>query len=279
MHTQPYCEGPSRLFPEGCGIYELGAKFPGHRDRAVRPGRSCGRVMAVKTADAGQICLAPDCAFVPHGKQRQFADACVTAVKTMFPDGLYPEYTSIVNACRFARLAAMVEDARRQGAEIIEMFPASKGRNERRFPPTLLIPRTSDVEAMREEIFGPVLPILGHGSIEEVINRIEDGPHPLALSLFRMTRLPSGSCRGCVGRCHHQRRDGSRSCGGPSVRRHRRLGPGHVSRQRRVPGVQPRAVRLSTECGSAGSDAVSAAVRRIGRAVHPAIADRPVSHP
>ena len=164
---------------------ELGGKSPVIVTEQFDLAEAAARVMTVKTTNAGQICLAPDYAFVPEGKQRQFADACVTAVKTMFPDGLgSPDYTSIINGRHFARLSAMVEDAKGKGAEVIEVFPSKRDKNERRFSPTLLIPKTFDIEAMREEIFGPVLPILGYGSIEEVINQIQDGPHPLALYYF-----------------------------------------------------------------------------------------------
>ena len=68
--------------------------------------------------------------------------------------------------------------------EVIKAFAGGDVGNDGRFMPTLLLDATSDMKVMQEEIFGPVLPIIGYESLDEVLARIRSLPHPLALYYF-----------------------------------------------------------------------------------------------
>src|SRR5262244_2676139 len=102
---------------------ELGGKSPVIVRDTYDLAEAATRVMAVKLRSAGQICLAPDYALVPEGRQRAFAEECVAAARRMYPDGLNSvDYTSIINDAHFSRLERLVADARVRGAEVLNVF-------------------------------------------------------------------------------------------------------------------------------------------------------------
>jgi coniferyl-aldehyde dehydrogenase len=164
---------------------ELGGKSPVIITDQFDLGAAAARIMVIKTMNGGQICLAPDHVYVPSGKKREFADAAVAASRQMFPEGVRSaNYTSIITEKHYQRLQVLVDDARSKGAEVINMLAASDVGDDGRFMPTLLLDVTGDMKAMQEEIFGPVLPIIGYESLDEVLAKIRSGPHPLALYYF-----------------------------------------------------------------------------------------------
>jgi coniferyl-aldehyde dehydrogenase len=146
---------------------------------------AAAQIMTIKTMNGGQICLAPDYVYVPSAKKRAFVDAAVAASRQMFPDGVHSAtYTSIITDRHYQRLQALVDDASAKGAEVIHALTASDVDKDRRFSPTLLLDATSDMKAMQEEIFGPILPIIGYEDLDEVLAKIRSVPHPLALYYF-----------------------------------------------------------------------------------------------
>src|SRR5262249_11739008 len=83
---------------------ELGGKSPVIVDDSFDLAEAARRVMAVKLRSAGQICLAPDYVLVPAGREREFAVHCVTAARSLYPEGLDSvDYTSIVNDAHVER--------------------------------------------------------------------------------------------------------------------------------------------------------------------------------
>jgi coniferyl-aldehyde dehydrogenase len=164
---------------------ELGGKSPVIVRDTYDLAEAAQRVMAVKLRNAGQICLAPDYALVPAGSERKFAEQCVTAARRMYPDGLDSvDYTSIINEAHFARLERLVADAGAKGAEILDVFKTTGPVGARRMMPALIINPPRDTLAMHDEIFGPILPILGYRSIDDALETIRSGSCPLALYYF-----------------------------------------------------------------------------------------------
>jgi coniferyl-aldehyde dehydrogenase len=167
---------------------ELGGKSPVIVSKTANLSMVAERIMAKKTLNAGQICLAPDYVFVPEGRENDFVAAARAAVAAMFPTlRKNPDYTSIINEKHFARLTSMIEDARAKGAEIVELNPAGEvfsEISERRIPPTLILGATDEMRALQEEIFGPLLPIVPYASLREVASYINVHPRPLALYYF-----------------------------------------------------------------------------------------------
>ncbi|OYQ35831.1 coniferyl aldehyde dehydrogenase [Niveispirillum lacus] len=166
---------------------ELGGKSPA----IIGPGfdleTAAERVAIGKLFNAGQTCVAPDYALVPQGWEVAFADHVERAMIRLYPRlGDNPDYTSIISDQHYERLLALIDDARRQGAQARFINPASEALEpaKRKLAPTLLwnVPATAAV--MAQEIFGPILPILSYRSLEEAVVTVNSRPRPLALYLF-----------------------------------------------------------------------------------------------
>ena len=79
----------------------------------------------------------------------------------------------------------MVGEARDAGARVIEINPAGERFDTSpKFPPTLVIGAHDTTRLMREEIFGPVLPIVEYADLDDAIARVNRRERPLALYWF-----------------------------------------------------------------------------------------------
>src|SRR5215469_8231091 len=130
---------------------ELGGKSPVIVRETYDFAEAAERVMAVKLRSAGQICLAPDYALVPEGREREFAQQCVAAAHRLYPEGLESvDYTSIINAGHFGRLERLVADAEARGAEVLTVFKPGGSGGARRMMPVLIVNPPRDTLVMRE---------------------------------------------------------------------------------------------------------------------------------
>lgn len=167
---------------------ELGGKSPVIIGENADMELTAANVMAGKTMNAGQICLAPDYVFVPESRADDFVAAAQASVKKMYKDIKdNPDYTSIVNERHFDRLNGYIDDAKAKGASVIEINPADEDFSQQehhRIPPTIIMDPTDDMTVMQEEIFGPVLPVKRYSNIDEPIQYINDHPRPLGLYYF-----------------------------------------------------------------------------------------------
>jgi coniferyl-aldehyde dehydrogenase len=96
------------------------------------------------------------------------------------------DYTSIVSDRHYARLEALLADAAAKGARIVQSADAGDPawKTKRKFPPTIVIGATPEMTLMQEEIFGPLLPIVGYKNAQEPVNWINRHDRPLALYWF-----------------------------------------------------------------------------------------------
>jgi coniferyl-aldehyde dehydrogenase len=166
---------------------ELGGKSPAIVDRTADLNEAAERIGYAKLLNAGQTCIAPDYALVPEESVQAFAEKVRTHMRRMF--GTEPgnrDYTSIVSDRHYARLETLVAEAAAKGAKVLQWAkpddPNWKAR--RKFPPTLVVGATSDMGLMQEEIFGPVLPVMGYKDANEPIAFINKHDRPLALYWF-----------------------------------------------------------------------------------------------
>jgi len=182
-----------RLVAEAAGrnltpiTLELGGKSPAIVDRSADLAEAAQRIAYGKLLNAGQTCIAPDYAMVPEGQVQDFAEKVQASMRQMFgtnPDNR--DYTSIVNDRHYARLASLVADAVAKGARIMQPTkpddPAWKSK--RKFPPTIVLGATADMAIMQEEIFGPLLPVIGYRDAAEPVAYINKHDRPLALYWF-----------------------------------------------------------------------------------------------
>lgn len=167
---------------------ELGGKSPVVIGRSANLTRAGERIVTGKMMNAGQICLAPDYLLVPESMEDGVIAALELAAMEQYPavrDNA--DYASIINDDQYARLQSMVADAREKGGEVIEINPASEdfaGSHQRKMPLTVIRNPSDDMQAMQEEIFGPVLPIKTYNSVSQAIDYINDHDRPLALYYF-----------------------------------------------------------------------------------------------
>ena len=182
-----------RLVAEAAGrnltpvTLELGGKSPAIVDRSADLDEAAERIAYGKLLNAGQTCIAPDYAFVPEEKLVAFAEKVRMQMRRMF--GTEPnnkDYTSVITDQHYARLEGLLADAAAKGAKLLQ--PAKPDdpnwRARRKFPPTLVVGATPDMKVMREEIFGPVLPVLGYRDTSEPLAHINKHDRPLALYWF-----------------------------------------------------------------------------------------------
>jgi coniferyl-aldehyde dehydrogenase len=165
---------------------ELGGKSPAVVSADFPLSTAADRIMAGKLFNAGQTCIAPDYALVPGDVRDRFVEACRASVAKMYPTlERNPDYTTIINDDHLARLARCVDDAKARGATVVECNPASEMfTGTRKMAPTLVLGATEDMLLIQEEIFGPVLPVLTYGRLDEAIAYVNDHPRPLALYVF-----------------------------------------------------------------------------------------------
>jgi coniferyl-aldehyde dehydrogenase len=166
---------------------ELGGKSPTIVGTDFDIKLAAERIMAGKTFNAGQTCIAPDYVLVPAASRDAFVDACKAAVTKMFPTlAKNPDYTSVVNDKHFARIRSYVDDAKTRGATVVELNPAGETLEaaSRKMSPTLVLDPTEEMLCMKEEIFGPVMPIVTYTRLDEAIAYVNAHARPLALYYF-----------------------------------------------------------------------------------------------
>ena len=145
------------------------------------------RIAHGKLLNAGQTCIAPDYVLVPRDRLEAFVTAFQAATRKLYPSLRgNPDYTAIVNARHFERLGAALEEARAAGVRMVTIDPANEGElaAARKIAPTLAIEPGDELILMRDEIFGPILPIKSYDQLDDAIAYINARPRPLALYYF-----------------------------------------------------------------------------------------------
>ena len=163
---------------------ELGGKSPCLMMPDASPEKHAQMVAMGKWYNAGQTCTAPDYVLAPKGTARAYADAMLRHAAAFYDDPAASEdYTAVVNDGHRERLEGLVADAEKRGATVLRAEGgdyAARGK----MAPTVLLDVPGDAEVMKEEIFGPVLPILEYDSLDEAIETVTSRDHPLALYVF-----------------------------------------------------------------------------------------------
>jgi coniferyl-aldehyde dehydrogenase len=167
---------------------ELGGKSPTIIGRSADQKKAGERIALGKMMNAGQICLAPDYLLVAKDQEMSVIDSVKAGVAAQYPTLLQnDDYTSVVNGRNFERLQGYLADAKAKGAELIEVNPGNEdfaGSNGNKMPLTIVRNVTDDMKVMQEEIFGPILPVMTYGSIDEAIDYVNDHDRPLGLYYF-----------------------------------------------------------------------------------------------
>ena len=167
---------------------ELGGKSPVIISKKSNFEVSVNRVMAGKTMNAGQICLAPDYVFIPKDKKEEFISQSKKVITDMYPSLKdNPDYTSVINQRHYDRLQGYVEEAKEKGFEVIEINPSNEDFSQQahhKIPPTLIVDPDDSLSVMKEEIFGPILSVKTYDSIKDTVDYINSKDRPLGLYYF-----------------------------------------------------------------------------------------------
>ena len=162
---------------------ELGGKSPAVVDRSADLALTAERLAFGKLLNAGQTCVAPDYVLAPRELVRPLADAVLAAMRRLYPRIVgNPDYTAIATPRHHARLQGLLDEAQARGATLLRSH--DERPSDRRLVPTLLLDVNEDMAVMREEIFGPLLPILAYEQPRDAIALINRHERPLALYWF-----------------------------------------------------------------------------------------------
>tara|TARA_R100001460_G_scaffold7810_6_gene19670 strand:+ start:225 stop:1205 length:981 start_codon:yes stop_codon:yes gene_type:complete len=166
---------------------ELGGKSPTIVGPDANIKKAARYIVWGKFANNGQTCIAPDHVFVHRSIAAPFNEALKQQIGRIYgktPEARQstPDYCRIVNARHFQRVSSLIEDAKSKGANVFE--GGITDAEENFIAPTLIANMSSDMDISREELFGPILPVIEFDDIDSVINKINDNPKPLALYVF-----------------------------------------------------------------------------------------------
>jgi len=162
---------------------ELGGKCPCIVDRETLIIPSARRIVWGKFLNAGQTCIAPDYILVDRVIKEELVEAIKKFIVEFF--GEEPEssqdYSRIINQEHFERLCSFLKYGK-------IIFGGKTNREKLFISPTLLSEVVLESPIIREEIFGPLLPIIEYDTLEEALSFINQRPVPLALYFFSQNR-------------------------------------------------------------------------------------------
>ena len=158
---------------------ELGGKSPCIVDETANLELSARRIVWGKIINAGQTCVAPDYILVHHKMKDTFVKFLIQEIEKAL--GPNPEesadYARIINLKNWQRQLSLLENQK-------ILYGGQSTQDSLYLAPTLLDEPKMDSLVMKEEIFGPILPILSYESKDEIDKIISSFDKPLALYLF-----------------------------------------------------------------------------------------------
>ncbi|UJF17888.1 coniferyl aldehyde dehydrogenase [Vibrio sp. SS-MA-C1-2] len=166
---------------------ELGGKSPTIIDDQIKMSIAIDAIIIGKSINSGQICVAPDYIFVPQHRQQEFVEIFIQRYREyhLKSDGDNNQ-TNIVNKRQYQRLISFLDDAKEKGATIHSV--AEIEANQQRIYPQVITEVNADMEVMKQEIFGSLLPVMTYRNIAEVTEYINARPRPLALYIMSKNR-------------------------------------------------------------------------------------------
>ncbi|MEA5571814.1 aldehyde dehydrogenase [Calothrix sp. UHCC 0171] len=157
---------------------ELGGKSPCIVDKEINLEVTARRIAWGKFYNAGQTCIAPDYVLINKDIKKEFLKNIEKCIQEFYGDNPKnsPDYARIINQRQFSRVANLLQGDIRIGGEI--------NADELYISPTVIDNVTWEDTIMQDEIFAPILPVIEYVDINDVIDKINLRPKPLALYIF-----------------------------------------------------------------------------------------------
>jgi aldehyde dehydrogenase (NAD+) len=170
-----------------CVTLELGGKSPAIVDETADIPHAARCIMWGKFVNAGQTCVAPDYAFVHESRAEAFFGACRDVLAAFYGSTdaarqASDDYCRMIDTASWDRVSSLLEASLAAGARVEAGGQVDAG--ERYIAPTVVSHVSHDSPLMRDEIFGPVLPVLTYRTREEIYDYLHARSKPLAMYVF-----------------------------------------------------------------------------------------------
>ncbi len=166
---------------------EMGGKNPVIIDETAKLENAAAKLAWGRVMNAGQVCIAPDYAIVHESVKEEFQTLISEKINALYnSDGAgldkSPYVPRIINERHTARVKSLIEDAKAKGATLVSGGNANIENNY--VEPTIITDVTEDMDIMQEEVFGPVLAVVGYKNREDVLKHIAPRTNSLALYIY-----------------------------------------------------------------------------------------------
>ena len=158
---------------------ELGGKSPCIVEKTANIKLAAKKIVFGKFLNCGQTCVAPDYVYCDNSIADELTKNIIIQLKLQYGEHpLYNQnYGKIINEKHFNRLINLIDNSK-------VIFGGEYDESQLRISPTIMENVTFKDAVMKEEIFGPILPIVTYNTVSEAIDKINSLPHPLAFYLF-----------------------------------------------------------------------------------------------
>ena len=158
---------------------ELGGKSPTFVMADCDMKTTVKRIVWAKFINAGQTCVAPDYIFIEKSIEKQFLEEVKLEIDKYFNENesLQPNYLRIINTANFDRLSELINTDKVYCGGYLN-------REDRIISPTVMSNVTFDDVVMKDEIFGPILPVISFESLDEAIAKVKACPKPLSCYIY-----------------------------------------------------------------------------------------------
>lgn len=158
---------------------ELGGKSPTFIFADANLKRSAQRIVWAKFLNAGQTCVAPDYILVEKQIEKQFLEVLKQEIIAKFETDLSvsDNYVSIINSKNFDRLTQLIPTDK-------VYYGGNYNQKNRIISPTILANISFEDTIMKDEIFGPILPVISFENLDDVVKKVKANPKPLSCYIY-----------------------------------------------------------------------------------------------
>ncbi|MBL6590500.1 MAG: aldehyde dehydrogenase family protein [Flavobacteriaceae bacterium] len=158
---------------------ELGGKNPCIVDETANLKVASKRIVFGKFLNCGQTCIAPDFILVHESVKKDFTDKIIERIKKIYNEDVEnsENYSRIINKKHFSRLIKLLEKDK-------IIYGGKNNPNSNFIEPTLIDGSNFNSSLMKEEIFGPILPVVSYSNKNELKKILDNYKDPLAFYIF-----------------------------------------------------------------------------------------------